>query len=94
MKQRSDPRSAKFFRPKLVQVIEWKLNGHAEVLAQPIHCCDAVVVAAMSAAKLLKQMLAAASARQLRSYRDDYDRDQRDACAEFRKQVTVLHVKR
>jgi hypothetical protein len=43
MKQRADACAAKFFRPKLVQVIEWKLNSHAEVLAQPIHCCDAVV---------------------------------------------------
>ncbi len=94
MKQRADACAAKFFRPKLVQVIEWKLNSHAEVLAQPIHCCDAVVAAAMSAAELLKQVLALASALHLCPYRDSYDPDQRDACAEFRKQFTVLHIKR
>lgn len=58
MKQRADACVAKFFRPKLVQVIEWKLNSHAEVLAQPIHCCDEVVAAAMSAAELSKEVFA------------------------------------
>jgi len=44
--------------------------------------------------ELSKQVLAAASALQLCSYRDNYDSDQRDACAEFRKQFAVLHIKR
>lgn len=94
MKQRADACAAKFFRPKLVQVIEWKLNSHAEVLAQPIHCCDSVVAAAMSAAELSKEVFAAVGALQLCSDRNKYDRDQGDACAEFRKQFTVLHIKR
>jgi len=30
MQQCADARSAQFFRPKILEMIEWKLNGHSE----------------------------------------------------------------
>ena len=76
MQECADARAAKFLRPNLWQMIERKQNSHAQVLAQAIPGCDAVVAAAVSRPELAKQIAGRGGcAQHLRSYRHNSNCD-------------------
>ena len=86
MKQCADARSAQFVRPKLAEMIEWKLNRHAR------NSFEGVVAAFVSNAELKNRRLAQAPLQLSAQNEDCQDRNRGHGRAGFREPLAVSGI--
>ena len=88
MQQCTDPRATQFRRPKVLEMVEWKLNRHAR------NSFEGVVAAFVSNAELKNRRLAQAPLQLSAKNEDCQDRNGGHTHGQFREQLAMLCIER